>query len=363
MLSKGTLVLSLLGCLCNDHSVVWVWELVEDTCTDGEGGIFPGRIGKRVLKWPKHHSTTALVVVGMQKVRSTILERKLGFLQKVLNAGSKCVNSRLVEAITRGWCSFLLKRKQIGAPILYTDEPQQRGGDSPSTLVSQIVDCPAAIESFSKALVPSLLASLHYEGNAAQHYEGNVVQQYQSNAAQLYEGSATQQYRSTAAQHSQSNAAQLQGNAAQPYWGNIALPPAFLGNVTQGWMGSVPPAPVGNAASFHMGNVANPYHSNAAQQGTSTAVDQHQWRWTPWGPYPYHPEPSSQAGRKRRHTESQSSDSDGTDEDDINPYLTESECRDLLSDSQTQIQIQSRMSPRLREGVCLQRTRSNFWDQ
>ena len=108
-------------------------------------------------------------------------------------------------------------------------------------------------------------------------------------------------------------------------------------------MGSVPPAPVGNAASFHMGNVANPYQSNAAcfhisnaaQQGTSTAVDQHQWRWTPWGPYPCHPEPSSQAGRKRRHTESQPSDSDGTDEDDINPYLTESERRDLLSDSQS----------------------------
>ena len=33
-----------------------------------------------------------------------------------------------------------------------------------------------------------------------------------------------------------------------------------------------------NAACFHM--------NNAAQQGTSTAVDQHQWRWTPWGPYP-----------------------------------------------------------------------------
>ena len=43
----------------------------------------------------------------------------------------------------------------------------------------------------------------------------------------------------------------------------------------------------------------------------------------------------SQAGRKRRHTESQPLDFDGTDEDDINPYLTESKRRDLLSDSQS----------------------------
>ena len=55
---------------------------------------------------------------------------------------------------------LVLKQKQIGAPILYMDEPQQQGGDSPSTLVSQIADCPAAIEGLSKALIPSLLASL-----------------------------------------------------------------------------------------------------------------------------------------------------------------------------------------------------------
>ena len=108
-------------------------------------------------------------------------------------------------------------------------------------------------------------------------------------------------------------------------------------------MGSASPALVGNAASFHMTNAVNPYQSNAAcfhtrnaaQQGTSTAVDQHQWRWTPWGAYPCHPEPSIQAGSKRRRTESQPWDFDGTDEDDINPYLAESECRDLLSDSQS----------------------------
>ena len=184
------------------------------------------------------------------------------------------------------WCSLLLKRRQVGVPIWYMDEPQQRGGDSPSTMVSQIADCPAAIEGLSKALVASLLASLEgivarnrnklegtegkrdredsqrpgnqgvndqghdnghndsghshsrrqydhvpqlpggaqrYQSNAAQHYEGNAAQQYQSNSAQQYEGSAAQQYQSIAAQHCQSNAAQhSQSNAAQPYWGNIA---------------------------------------------------------------------------------------------------------------------------------------------
>ena len=46
---------------------------------------FLAELAKRVLKWPKHHSNTAaMVVVGMQTVRSTILERKLGFLQRVV---------------------------------------------------------------------------------------------------------------------------------------------------------------------------------------------------------------------------------------------------------------------------------------
>ena len=60
---------------------------------------FQAELAKRVLKWLKHHSNTAAMVVvghGMQTVRSTILERKLGFLQKVLNAGSKCESGRLV---------------------------------------------------------------------------------------------------------------------------------------------------------------------------------------------------------------------------------------------------------------------------
>ena len=50
----------------------------------------------------------------------------------------------------------------------------------------------------------------------------------------------------------------------------------------------------------------------------------------------------SQAGR--RHTESQPLDFDGTDEDDINPHLTESKRRDLLSDSQSDTDSDSEQS-------------------
>ena len=42
---------------------------------------FQGELAKRILKWPKHHSNTAAcVTVGLQSVRSRVLERKLRFL-------------------------------------------------------------------------------------------------------------------------------------------------------------------------------------------------------------------------------------------------------------------------------------------
>ena len=134
------------------------------------------------------------------------------------------------------------------------DEPQQQGGDSPSTLVLQIADCLAAIEGLSKVLVPSLLASLEVvvtrnrnesEGNEGErdredsqrpgnqgandegHDNGHNdsgcphprrqydhvpqlpsgAQRYQSNAAQHYEGNAAQHYEGNAAQHYEGNAA------------------------------------------------------------------------------------------------------------------------------------------------------------
>ena len=72
---------------------------------------FQTELAKRVLKRPKHHSNTALVVVRMQTVRSMILERKLGVLQKVLNAGSKCVSGKLVEVMCDSISSLCLVRE------------------------------------------------------------------------------------------------------------------------------------------------------------------------------------------------------------------------------------------------------------
>ena len=65
--------------------------MVDDACTDGESGIFPGR--RTVLKWPKHHSNTAaLVVVGMQ-------------------VQSVCVSGRWVEAMCDSISSLCLVRE------------------------------------------------------------------------------------------------------------------------------------------------------------------------------------------------------------------------------------------------------------
>ena len=47
----------------------------------------------------------------MQTVKSTILERRLGFLRKVLNAGSRCVIGRLVEAMCDSISSLCLVRE------------------------------------------------------------------------------------------------------------------------------------------------------------------------------------------------------------------------------------------------------------
>ena len=41
---------------------------------------FQGELAKRMLKWPKYHpNTAACVTVGVQSVKSRVLERKLSF--------------------------------------------------------------------------------------------------------------------------------------------------------------------------------------------------------------------------------------------------------------------------------------------
>ena len=53
---------------------------------------FQGELAKRILKWPKHYSNTAAVItLGFQSVQCRILERKLGFQQRVLDSESRHV--------------------------------------------------------------------------------------------------------------------------------------------------------------------------------------------------------------------------------------------------------------------------------
>ena len=59
---------------------------------------FQAEFAERVLKWLKHHSNTAALVVYMQW-EARFWKRMLGFLQKVLNADSKYMSGRLVEAM------------------------------------------------------------------------------------------------------------------------------------------------------------------------------------------------------------------------------------------------------------------------
>ena len=59
------------------------------------------RVNKRILKWPKHYSnTTAVIIIGFILMQCRILERKLGFLQSVLDLDSRSVSGRVVEALS-----------------------------------------------------------------------------------------------------------------------------------------------------------------------------------------------------------------------------------------------------------------------
>ena len=59
------------------------WILTESLVKQLE--CFQGELAKRVLRWPKHHSNTAAVVVlGLPSVRYLVLMRKIGFLLKLM---------------------------------------------------------------------------------------------------------------------------------------------------------------------------------------------------------------------------------------------------------------------------------------
>jgi len=237
------------------------------------------------------------------------------------------------------------------------DESQQQEEDNPSALVSQITACPEAIEGLSRALVPSLLASL--EAIAAGNRSGTGFQEQQGERSgdvgqQLgspgrdnpagrgdssgfprgqehvpHEGTAHQS--SAALVYAGSTAPdQYQGNATQVFHGNAAL--SYMGNAAQCFDGSAARHFNGNAARHFIGNPATLSMSNAAQGVISAAACQPQWPWPPWVPYPYPPPPTAYHAGSKRPRGQPPTDSDETEEE-VNPYLSESERRDLLSDS------------------------------
>ena len=73
---------------------------------------FQGELAKRNMKWPRHHSSSAAIVaVGVQSMRSKILERKLGFLRQVLRSGSRFVSRRVLEALCDDISSLCLVKE------------------------------------------------------------------------------------------------------------------------------------------------------------------------------------------------------------------------------------------------------------
>ena len=55
---------------------------------------------KRVLKWPKYHSSTAAITAwDMPIMRSRLLVKKLGFLRRVMENSSGSLSGRSLEAL------------------------------------------------------------------------------------------------------------------------------------------------------------------------------------------------------------------------------------------------------------------------
>ena len=69
---------------------------------------FQCELDKRILKWAKHYSNAAAVIImGFRSVQCRILERKLGFLQRVLDLNSRSVSGRVVEALSHDGVAYL----------------------------------------------------------------------------------------------------------------------------------------------------------------------------------------------------------------------------------------------------------------
>ena len=306
----------------------------------------------------------------------------------------------------------------------YQDQ-QSSGGQN---LLSQIVASEETIQELSKALLPSLLASLdsanrggadreraensgevepnhwpqsrpHPSGairrdrevdpnevggwshpGSGRESQGSAAPSYQSNAAPSYQGNAAygqvQTAESNAAPHNQSNAAPYQSNVA-PYQSNAA---PYQSNAAPYQSNPAPyqsnPAPYQSNAAPYQSNAA-PYQSNAAPYQSNAAPPARQdfaaythphgypsgpalmrpMQNSMYAPQPTYPwqgqwysggssmQPGSGSSASWGRPQSVASTSRSVEaDDDINPFVSESERRDLLSSSSSDSEEDSEIS-------------------
>ena len=66
---------------------------------------FQGELAKHVLRWPRYHSNTAAVVaLGLESVKSRVLE----FLQRILDGSVELVSGRILESCEEGVSSLCI---------------------------------------------------------------------------------------------------------------------------------------------------------------------------------------------------------------------------------------------------------------
>ena len=211
------------------------------------------------------------------------------------------------------------------------------GNNGSKDLLAQITGDPSAMANLSQALIPTLLSSLE-DALASKEKDSSVLPsnlqlQGERDRQSISRGSrmmSPQQMQGLGSNYPMGNPAQQNqtycmgmGHAAPPFMSNAA--PPFLGNAAQCYQGYAAPPPLmgnyyqGNAAPGYgnTGNAANWPMNSAGQPCTSESAS------------------TSSRGTKRSRTE-QPPPSDwsvGEEEDEIDPYLSESERQDLLSDS------------------------------
>ena len=73
---------------------------------------FQAELAKRILQWPKHFSNTAAVTaLELPTMRCMVLERKLGFLQRLIDGEAGGPSVRLKEALSDEVSSLCLVRE------------------------------------------------------------------------------------------------------------------------------------------------------------------------------------------------------------------------------------------------------------